>query len=106
MSIAGKMSTTIRVSDSTPITRMSTHITATVYGRRRARRTIHIGADYRGPKSSPLPWEVNRDHAGRHRGAPPTLLAFPLIRTALGVSCPAMPDDAPPRPSRVGRFLR
>src|SRR5690242_8218378 len=67
MSIAGKMSTTIRVSDSTPITRMSKHITATVYGRRRARRTIHIGADYRGPKSSRRPSQVNRD---REAGAP------------------------------------
>ena len=48
--MAGKMSTTMRVSDSTPITRMRTHITATVYGRRSASRTIHIGAYYRGPQ--------------------------------------------------------
>src|SRR5206468_11495509 len=60
---------TIRVSDSTPITRMSKHITATVYGRRRARRTIHIGADYRGPKSSRRPSQVNRDREGGGLGA-------------------------------------
>src|SRR6185312_1055807 len=42
MSMAGKMSTTIRVSDKIPITRINTHITATVYGRRSASRTIHI----------------------------------------------------------------
>ncbi len=40
--MAGKMSTTMRVSERIPITRISTHITATVYGRRSASRTIHI----------------------------------------------------------------
>src|SRR5919108_1809802 len=51
MSIAGKMSTIIRVRDNVPSTRISRAITAIVYGRRRARRTIHMRASQGGRRT-------------------------------------------------------
>src|SRR5262249_38389613 len=86
-SMAGKMSTFMRRNDTTPSTRSRIAITATVSGRRSARRTIHIGADHptgvctgRRSHADGMLWppSVTRDREQRHGLVEP--LEHPLAR--------------------------
>src|SRR5205809_4299567 len=69
MLISGKMSTGVRAMVSTPPMAMSSAITMNVYGRRRARRTIHI-AQPTAPLSSRMPPGRRNSHAGGVRSLP------------------------------------
>src|SRR5438045_6729685 len=93
MLISGKMSTGVRAMVSTPPMAISSAITMNVYGRRSARRTIHI-AQPTAPLSSCMPPGRRNSHAGGVRSLP--LLDSSRFRA----SAPKLAGLVPRRPCR------
>src|SRR6266478_296907 len=70
MSIAGRMSVFIRLAESTPKMPIRAQSTAMVYGRLRARRTIHMSFCFRGPGSRAR-WQSDNAKTARRKGREP-----------------------------------
>src|ERR1700737_4454127 len=96
MSMAGRMSLFIRLAESQPPIMTSRQRIAMVYGRRSARRTIHIKVCH------PMP--EGRRRFGRSRECQPYMLASARARTLVARVRGTSPQPA--AASRVGRGWR
>src|SRR5438093_9834534 len=84
MSMAGKMSTGMVTIETTPRTATSSASTTNVYGRRKARRTIHIGQRVLLVMSAPLRERRRRAHRPftffpQESDSGPTAAAFRIV---------------------------